>query len=93
MFILLQGRRNGPAAHERYFQLKGMSQREKEQWIEERKGAYASFGVVANLLELVPVAGILFTFSNLVGAALWAADLEKGEQTSVSETAQGKKEE
>lgn len=31
------------------------------------------------LLELVPVAGIFFAFSNTVGAALWAADLEKGE--------------
>ena len=38
-----------------------------------------SFGVAAVLLELVPVASILFAFTNTVGAALWAADLEKGE--------------
>ena len=38
-----------------------------------------SFGIAAMLLELVPVAGIFFAFSNTVGAALWAADLEKGE--------------
>ena len=29
------------------------------------------------LLEMVPVAGILFAFTNTVGAALWAADVEK----------------
>ena len=31
------------------------------------------------LLELVPVASIFFSFTNTVGAALWAADFEKGE--------------
>ena len=30
------------------------------------------------LLELVPLASILFAFTNTVGAALWAADMEKG---------------
>ncbi len=40
-----------------------------------------SFGVASVLLELVPVASILFAFTNTVGAALWAADLEKGNVT------------
>ena len=40
-----------------------------------------SFGVAAVLLELVPVAGIFFAFTNTVGAALWAADMEKGNVT------------
>ena len=43
---------------------------------------YPSFGVAAVLLELVPVASILFAFTNTVGAALWAADMEKGKVTS-----------
>jgi len=38
-----------------------------------------SFGVAATLLELVPVASILFAFTNTVGAALWAADMENKE--------------
>jgi hypothetical protein len=29
------------------------------------------------LLEMIPFLGIFFTFTNTVGAALWAADLEK----------------
>ena len=40
---------------------------------------WCSFGVAAVLLELIPVASIFFAFTNTVGAALWAADLEKGE--------------
>ena len=35
-----------------------------------------SFGVVAIFLEMVPFLGVLFTFTNTVGAALWAADME-----------------
>jgi hypothetical protein len=86
LFIILQGRKFGPTAHARYFQLKQMKKQEKEQFIERRKAAYASFGVPAVLLELVPIAGILFTFTNTVGAALWAADMEqtsnRGEKTT-----------
>lgn len=37
-----------------------------------------SFGIAATLLELVPVASLLFAFTNTVGAALWAADIDKG---------------
>ena len=36
-----------------------------------------SFGVSAVLLEMVPVAGIMFAFTNTCGAALWAADMER----------------
>ncbi len=35
------------------------------------------FGVAGVLLEMVPVAGIMFAFTNVCGAALWAADMEK----------------
>lgn len=41
-FIVLQGRRNGPAAHTRYFQLKEWSSSQKEKHIEQNKGGYAS---------------------------------------------------
>ena len=38
-----------------------------------------SFGIAAVLLELVPIASIFFAFTNTVGAALWAADIENGD--------------
>jgi hypothetical protein len=34
-------------------------------------------GMAAFALEMVPFASIAFSFTNVVGAALWAADLEK----------------
>lgn len=45
-------------------------------------GRMSSFGVVAVLLELIPFASILFAFTNTVGAALWAADLERSDTTA-----------
>ncbi|KAJ4373810.1 hypothetical protein N0V83_002549 [Neocucurbitaria cava] len=82
LFVILQGRKFGPNAHARYFQLKQMKKQEKEHFIEQRKAAYASFGVPAVLLELVPIAGIFFSFTNTVGAALWAADMEERGNTA-----------
>lgn len=40
------------------------------------------FGVVAFLLEMVPFVNLLFAFTNTVGAALWAADMEKNATTA-----------
>lgn len=82
IFILLQGKRAGPAAHTRYFQLKEWSQRQRQLHIEENRGGYTSFGIVAFLLEMIPFANLVFAFTNTVGAALWAADLEKNATTS-----------
>ncbi|KAF2000785.1 hypothetical protein P154DRAFT_522375 [Amniculicola lignicola CBS 123094] len=82
LFVILQGRKCGPTAHARYFQLKQMGKREKEEFIHERKAAYTSFGVPAVLLELVPLVGIFFSFTNTVGAALWAADMERKQATA-----------
>ncbi|RDW61522.1 hypothetical protein BP5796_11414 [Coleophoma crateriformis] len=76
LFVLIQGRTRGNSVHNRYFQLKKWSNAEREAWLKENTGPYTSFGTVATLLELVPVASILFSFTNTVGAALWAADIE-----------------
>jgi len=78
IFIVLQGRRSGPAAHNRYFQLKEWNNSQREKHISDNKAAYTSFGVAASVLEMIPVASIFFSFTNTVGAALWAADMEKG---------------
>ena len=40
MFVILQGRRAGPAAHTRYFQLKDWSSSQRERHIEQNKAAY-----------------------------------------------------
>ena len=103
IFIILQGKRAGPAAHTRYFQLKEWNASQRQKHIEQHQAAYTrydktspkpytgvkilmptclSFGITTTLLELVPLASILFAFTNTVGAALWAADMESGNVTS-----------
>jgi len=109
IFIILQGRRFGPNAHARYFQLKQMNAKQQEEYVKQREAAYTryvlymnterlvltrflnSFGVPATLLEMVPVVGIFFAFTNTVGAALWAADLEQRGTTAPGLRDQAKK--
>ena len=51
-------------------------------WVTRNADVLYSFGVAAVLLELVPMVSILFAFTNTVGAALWAADMEKENVTA-----------
>jgi hypothetical protein len=77
VFIYLQAKRTGPQYHARYFQLKQMSGRDKEKWVERKGAAYTSFGLPAQLLQMIPFVGIFTDFTTTVGAALWASDLER----------------
>lgn len=43
VFVILQGRRAGPAAHTRYFQLKEWNSTQRQKHIEEHKAAYTRF--------------------------------------------------
>ncbi|KAH8648405.1 hypothetical protein BX600DRAFT_475198 [Xylariales sp. PMI_506] len=87
IFILIQGRSRGRYVHGRYFQLKEWSASRRSQWLEQHTGAYASFGTIATLLEMIPVASIFFAFTNTVGAALWAADIESKDSQMEQSTA------
>ncbi|KAK3331063.1 hypothetical protein B0H66DRAFT_86920 [Apodospora peruviana] len=92
-FILLQGHSRGNSVHDRYFQLKRWSSAQKSKWLAEHTGPYSAFGTVATLLEMVPIASILFSFTNTVGAALWAADIEAKETEMTRTTAPSLREE
>ncbi|KAJ3164822.1 hypothetical protein HDU88_005034 [Geranomyces variabilis] len=59
-----------------WFDMRGCGFSEGRRFVRQNRMAYASTGAVMVLLELVPVAGILFQFTNIVGAALWAVDME-----------------
>ncbi|KAL5353717.1 hypothetical protein ACLOAV_001758 [Pseudogymnoascus australis] len=76
-FLILQGKGRGTYAHSRYFQLKKMSASSQSTFVQNNAGPYTAFGIVASLLEMVPIASIFFSFTNTVGAALWASDIEK----------------
>ncbi|GAM41317.1 hypothetical protein TCE0_042f14351 [Talaromyces pinophilus] len=85
-FLALKGKRMGHNALDRYFELKGYSAQEREEWLEAHEGDYISFGVASSVLEMVPFASFVFTCTNSVGAALWASNVE-----SKAGTAQSKK--
>ncbi|KAK8230483.1 hypothetical protein HDK90DRAFT_512618 [Phyllosticta capitalensis] len=82
LYLVAQGRKRGPELHARYFQLKEWSPKERRRFVEANEAAYAGFGFAATLLEIVPVVGLFFSFTNAVGAALWATDLEAKEGTA-----------
>ncbi|CAZ82075.1 unnamed protein product [Tuber melanosporum] len=78
VFIFVQGRKLGPTYHARYFQLKSYSNQQKNAFVERNMPAYIGFGTASMLLQLTPIVSILFSYTNTVGAALWAVDIERG---------------
>ncbi|EEH17105.1 hypothetical protein PABG_07192 [Paracoccidioides brasiliensis Pb03] len=77
LYVISQGKRLGPVTHERYFQLKGWDGKKREAWVSAHKAAYTSFGAAAFVLEMVPFASLAFSYTNTVGGALWASNLER----------------
>ncbi|KAF9282698.1 hypothetical protein BGZ74_002093 [Mortierella antarctica] len=65
-----------------------VSQSRKEAW--QRRKEFSGFGSVAVGLEMIPLANLLFMWTNIVGAALWVADEierdERKQQQRVSQT-------
>ncbi|KAF9133073.1 hypothetical protein BGX30_012430 [Mortierella sp. GBA39] len=76
-FCYINGKAMVPDIHRRYFDMKRMTEDERKDWIRKRQADYTAFGFVSQALELVPFLGILFGFTNTIGAALWAVDLER----------------
>jgi uncharacterized protein involved in cysteine biosynthesis len=77
VWVWLNGKILAWEYHLYYFELKGYSYREQKQIIDARQMQYTSFGMQAMLLEMIPLFGFLFLFTNSVGAALFAADIEE----------------
>ena len=49
MFIILRGKNTGPAAHSRYFQLKGWGSTQRKEHVEVYKAAYTRYGLMYSL--------------------------------------------
>jgi hypothetical protein len=49
----------------------------KNAWVKAHRGAYAGFGTMATALDLIPGAAVVCMFGNVVGAAMWASQIEK----------------
>ncbi|GAO49672.1 hypothetical protein SAICODRAFT_73736 [Saitoella complicata NRRL Y-17804] len=77
LFFLLNGTKLAESLHARYFSYKSLSGEQQHEFVKERYGEYTAFGVVGVALGMVPVVGTLAAWTNAVGAALWARDLER----------------
>lgn len=60
----------GRQLHTLLFAYKKMTAMQIELWVTERQFEYRSFGLVAALLESMPIVGMAFSISNRVGAAM-----------------------
>ncbi|GBE86734.1 hypothetical protein BKA93DRAFT_821675 [Sparassis latifolia] len=75
-FLLYNGDRSGAGWHARYFQLKGLSKSQRRQFVKSRRAQYAAFGTATLLFNFIPFVGLVFSFTNTIGAAMWAAQIE-----------------
>ncbi|KAG0179849.1 hypothetical protein DFQ28_002219 [Apophysomyces sp. BC1034] len=75
MFLSIQAVFKGGETHKRYFTLYKWTDTQRERRIENACWQYYRFGLVATLLEMVPFAGFVFSYTNQIGAAMWAMDL------------------
>ena len=77
LVIIIRADASGFGKHKRYFHLKGYSAAQIHYVWVHRWGQYFAFGFVALLMESIPVMGYLFVFTNVIGAAYWAVDIER----------------
>lgn len=66
----------GLQSHQRYFALKGFNNKQIKAFYKQRRGEYVGFGLMANLMESIPIFNLLFMFTNTLGSALWVVEIE-----------------
>ena len=86
LFLFMTGYRAGPLHHWRYFQLLGLTKKERNLFTRRRKLRYTWFGTAALLLQLVPVLSMLFLLTTAAGSALWVTRLEKARRSQEAQT-------
>ncbi|KAI8142233.1 hypothetical protein BJV82DRAFT_494856, partial [Fennellomyces sp. T-0311] len=74
-FVGIQGLTRGGQTHKRYFDLYNWTAPRRQRQIEQAFWQYHQFGVVATILEMIPFAGFVFSYTNHIGAAMWVMDL------------------
>ena len=85
LFLFLTGARAGPLLQWRYFQLREFDKKERNTFIKRHRAGYTVFGIVALILQLIPVLSMLFLLTTAAGSALFASQLEK-QQKRVADT-------
>ncbi|MCP8720154.1 MAG: hypothetical protein M5F18_12795 [Asgard group archaeon] len=85
--LLFQSSRRGVKAHGRYFKLRGFLRSDTREIHKLNRPAYMGYGIVALWLELFPFVNMYFMFTNTLGAALWAVDIERQEKQAAEKNA------
>ncbi|KAI9101329.1 hypothetical protein DFS34DRAFT_613992 [Phlyctochytrium arcticum] len=76
-FFALNGYLSAWSQHLHWFELRKWGFGTGHAFVKSHRPSYVAFGAAAIALEMIPVVGMIFMFTNTVGAALWAVDLEK----------------
>ncbi|CAN3353598.1 hypothetical protein DICA3_A07712 [Diutina catenulata] len=74
--IVLKAHEKGWRSVEIYWQLENLSVEELKEKREQSFSAYFAFGVVALLLEAIPLFRYVFMVTNVIAGMLWVADLK-----------------
>ncbi|KAH3679441.1 hypothetical protein WICMUC_000986 [Wickerhamomyces mucosus] len=74
--VMVNAPNRGKSAHNRYFQLKGIDNRQINAFYYSRRYQYMGFGFVSGILASFPFISLFFSFTTTTGAALWAAQIE-----------------
>lgn len=77
VIVLLKASRSGFMKHRRYFELKGLTLAQKNYLWCHKRHLYFSFGFWCTVSEMIPLLNIIFFYTNIIGAAMWAIDIEK----------------
>ncbi|ORX93252.1 hypothetical protein K493DRAFT_316106 [Basidiobolus meristosporus CBS 931.73] len=77
VFFIINGTGLASKLHTSYFDLKGWDKQRRAQFIKKHEMEYYGFGGAALILDMVPIVNVCFLLTNIVGAALWAVDIEK----------------
>ena len=79
LFLFTTGYRAGPLLHRRYFDLKGFTKKERNEFIKVKahRWQFMWYGTIYMLLQLIPVLSLLFLLTSAAGSALWSVHLER----------------
>lgn len=77
LFVFATGYRAGPLLNWRYFMLRKMDRKERNEFVRRHRWLYTWYGMVYLVLQLVPVLSMLFLLTTAAGGGLLAADLEE----------------
>jgi len=63
-----------------YFAKKGLSLVQQWEYIKANLKDYLAFGVVAMMLDVIPLLDIIFFYTNIIGSAIWAIEIEQAQK-------------